>query len=151
MTLRSSCRSSLVAIAVLFACGAASGQAYKWVDENGRTHFSDTPPPDRRADRLTIRPQVPEDPQAAARQRGWQTQLQESNVRNAQQQAQQEAAERDRAMMERNCANARGELDVLQRGRVFRTGPNGERQYLEDKDRSAALAAAQDKAARYCR
>lgn len=145
------CRRSMIAAIALFSCNLAFGQAYKWIDENGRTHFSDVPPPDRKADKLTIRPQVPEDPQAAARQRDWQTQLQDSNLRNAQQQAQQEAAERDRAMMERNCSNARGELNMLQRGRVFRTGPNGERQYLEDNDRPAALSAAQEKVARYCR
>lgn len=30
-------------IAALFAAGAASAQVYKWVDENGVVHFSDTP------------------------------------------------------------------------------------------------------------
>jgi len=33
------------AIAMVVACGALAQHAYRWIDESGRTHISDTPPP----------------------------------------------------------------------------------------------------------
>ena len=39
---------ALIVFAAL-ACQAAQAEVYKWVDENGRTHFSDTAPPQQKA------------------------------------------------------------------------------------------------------
>jgi hypothetical protein len=36
-----------------------AGSIYKWVDENGVTHYSETPPPDIRTPRRQIEPQTP--------------------------------------------------------------------------------------------
>jgi len=33
------------ALALLLVAGAAFGQQYRWIDESGRIHYSDTPPP----------------------------------------------------------------------------------------------------------
>src|SRR5262245_9391704 len=39
-------RAYLIAAATLtIACGAAFGQAYRWVDDQGRVHYTQTPPP----------------------------------------------------------------------------------------------------------
>jgi glutaredoxin len=38
-------RSSIALIALLAACSAAAQQLYRWTDEKGRTHVTDTPPP----------------------------------------------------------------------------------------------------------
>jgi glutaredoxin len=35
----------LLALAVLLAAQLAAAQQYRWVDENGRVHYTDTPPP----------------------------------------------------------------------------------------------------------
>jgi glutaredoxin len=37
--------SAFLGLALLLWAGAASAQMYKWVDANGKTHFTDTPPP----------------------------------------------------------------------------------------------------------
>jgi hypothetical protein len=40
--------SGLLAAALVFSgVAAASGEVYRWTDENGVTHYSDTPPPSR--------------------------------------------------------------------------------------------------------
>ena len=36
---------ALLALALLLGAGSASAQLFKWVDANGKTHFSDQPPP----------------------------------------------------------------------------------------------------------
>jgi len=35
----------IVATALAIACGAAVGQTYRWVDDQGRVHYTQTPPP----------------------------------------------------------------------------------------------------------
>ena len=36
---------AFLGLALLAAAGGASAQMYKWVDANGKTHFTDQPPP----------------------------------------------------------------------------------------------------------
>lgn len=38
-------RGAFLGLALLLCAGAASAQMYKWVDANGKTHFTDMPPP----------------------------------------------------------------------------------------------------------
>ncbi len=142
----------LLPLCLALAAGAACAQAYKWRDADGKVHFSDTPPPGGKADKLTIKPAVPEDPAAAARSRDWQTQLQESGTRRLEAQQKQDRAEHAAKAAEYDCQTARRDLDVLNRQRpVYRTGKDGQKEYLDDKDRPAAQKRAQDKVDRYCR
>jgi hypothetical protein len=39
-------RGAFLGLALLLCAGSASAQLYKWVDANGKTHFSDQPPPE---------------------------------------------------------------------------------------------------------
>lgn len=63
-------------VALLFVVGAI----YKWVDAQGRVHYSDTPPPGREDEVVTTSPGPSDEQQAEARQRsqeagaaGWMT------------------------------------------------------------------------------
>lgn len=38
------------------ACGAAAQQLYRWTDENGRVHVTDTPPPASAQDKRVVQP-----------------------------------------------------------------------------------------------
>ena len=35
----------LAGIALAVLCGGAAAQMYRWVDKDGRTHYTQTPPP----------------------------------------------------------------------------------------------------------
>lgn len=143
---------SVIAAGLLLAAGTAGAQAYKWVDAQGKVHFSDTPPPDRPAAAIRIKPQMPEDPAAVARQRDWRTQLEESRTRNHAEEKQARSAESSRKTAELRCRAARRELDTLQRcRRIYRTGDDGQREYLADNDRPALLQRAQERVERVCR
>ena len=52
------------ALTVLLAA-TVSAQVYRWVDKDGKVHYSDQKPPDAPADKLAIQSQ-PSDPEAAA-------------------------------------------------------------------------------------
>jgi hypothetical protein len=129
----------------------AGNGVYKWVDAEGRTHFGSQPPPGGKAQKLDIRPSVPApvDPPAAA---SWQDQLRRSGeLRHQQQQEAAEQAKKARAA-EQECQAARRALDLLGRERpVYRTNAQGEREYMEDDQRQAAMDAARQRAETACR
>jgi len=143
---------ALVGLVVACAVAPATAQAYKWKDASGKVHFSDEPPPDRKADKLTIKPQMPEDPAAAARSRDWRTQLQESGVRRQEQQDREMVEQRNKQVAENRCLSAQRHLDGIKRSRgVFRVNKEGQREYLEDQERAAAQKAAEERVERECR
>lgn len=47
----------LLLLLCLLACAPASAEIYRWTDADGRIHYSDKPPPDRKATQVKI--QVP--------------------------------------------------------------------------------------------
>jgi len=143
---------TLLPLCAWLAAAPLAAETYKWVDETGKTHFSDTPPPDRKADRITVKPQMPEDAAAAAKSRDWQTQLQESGVRRYREQQQAERDARDHRVAASKCTTAGRELDLYRnRRRLVRTGPDGQKQFVDDKERAAAVEAAQGKVDKFCR
>ena len=44
-----------IALSLLLLAPLAQAQVYRWVDANGKTVFSDRPPPGAKAERLTLR------------------------------------------------------------------------------------------------
>src|SRR6266480_6811027 len=95
--------SSLVAILLAATGGTAYAQIYKWVDEAGKTHYSDTAPmdgkkPDTVTDRISVYAPAPAllaraaapaapDPALSNRLDGLERQLQTERLARAQQQA----------------------------------------------------------------
>ncbi|CAG1004309.1 hypothetical protein RHDC4_03461 [Rhodocyclaceae bacterium] len=145
-------RRIVVALCLLTLAAGASAQAYKWTDAQGKVHFSDTPPPDRKADKMTIKPAQPENPEAVARSRDWKTQLEESRVRQHQEQKREAAQQSQRQAAESRCQSARRSLDSLKRERpVYRFNKEGQKEYLEDKDRATEVQRAQDRVDANCR
>lgn len=143
---------ALVGLVVACAVAPAAAQTYKWKDASGKVHFSDEPPPDRKADRISIKPQMPEDPAAVARSRDWRSQLEESGVRRQQQQNREAAEKRDKQLAENRCINAQRHLDSMKRsGAVFRMNKEGQREYLGDQERAGAQKAAEERVERECR
>ena len=54
----------IAAFAAMTAFIAAAQTVYKWVDENGRTHYTDTPPPDGKGQKIDVRAPPPSAPVA---------------------------------------------------------------------------------------
>lgn len=129
----------------------AGDGVYKWVDENGRSHFSSSPPPGAKANRLELRPSTP-DPVNPSPAKTWQDKLQDSNLRQQQEQKQAADAAKKEREAEQRCGAARRSLDTLKRQQpVYRVNAQGEREYLEDSQRQAAIDAAQERVNASCR
>jgi hypothetical protein len=127
----------VVAVLVL-ACGSATAALYKWVDEKGVTHYTEEPPPDRKATKIEIRSDGPAaKPQAAE---SWKDKEVEFRRRQLEKErAEESASSREKnaaAQREHNCLRAREALDTLTHGRpIYRVNEKGERVYMEEAER----------------
>lgn len=129
--------------ALLVLCLAAAvpeaAALYKWVDEKGVTHYTEAPPPDRKATKVEIR-RSPATSRADDTPESWKEREQEFRKRRLDK---EQAEETEKAKVERNAANRRNRclraqraLDILQSRPVYRTNERGERVYIEDKERA---------------
>ena len=132
-----------LAIAALLALplAAAAQTLYKWVDEKGVTHYSETPPPKGAASKVEIRPSEPGKAAPAEDWKEKERQFRERRVQREQQEREEAARkareEQDRA---RRCRDAQRHLDGLRNARrVYELNARGERVYLEDDERPARI------------
>jgi Domain of unknown function (DUF4124) len=125
----------VLVVSCLFAA-AASAQQYKWVDQDGKVRYGDTPPPGAKAQRLKPPPApIGTPPAAAAAKKGDKPPAspEERKRQEDAQKAQQKQAEEQASAKRENCARAQESLRALESGqRVARVDSKGERYYLED-------------------
>lgn len=141
----------------VLGAAVAPAQIYKWVDGAGVTHYSQTPPEGAAARKLDI--SVPASSQAgddaAARARkeieAADRAVTERRRLEDLQAGQREAARKQAEASVYDCAAARQQLGVLERGGpVYRVGPHGERNYLEDSARDGEIARMRREVERLC-
>jgi hypothetical protein len=131
-------------IAVAMALAILPAHAiYKWVDEKGVTHFSETPPPDgRKAEKLQPKVVPPSGPVAPPPD--WRQREQESKARAIERNQADDAArarsQKQAAERADTCQRARRRLALLsEKVPVYSRNERGERTYIEDADREVEI------------
>lgn len=149
----------LLLLAALLASATAYGQAYKWVDPDGKIRYGDTPPPGANATPLKPPPR----PAATVEKKedkagGKEKQLTPEAAFRKRQQERQEAeqkAEKERAdaqQKQQNCASAQTYLRTLESGqRIVSMDAAGERAYMDDGQRQQAIERAQRSVGEWCK
>jgi hypothetical protein len=150
----------LALLLFILANSALGATVYKWVDDQGGTHYGATPPPDRKAEEIHPKSSAPAAGAGDAQhpQESWQDQEREFLRRRAQrkedqwQKEQAEArAKQEEAARKESCIAARGNLQILRQGRpVYQLDEKGERKYLTDAERKAQIEQSQRDIERYC-
>ncbi|MEX0899269.1 MAG: DUF4124 domain-containing protein [Gammaproteobacteria bacterium] len=144
-------------LAIAVVCGAifaapATAQVYKWTDDEGRVHYSDTPPGDVEATLLPIE-SADTDLEATLREqvaRERELELREQTDADAAEDAEAEAAHR--AAVERACVQARERVAMLESARrISRVDADGNRRSYNEEQRAAALAEARQQVTEWCR
>ena len=154
----------------------ASAQMYKWVDANGKVHYSDKPPPSNikteklheparpisppaaneakgRATNEAVKGGTPKDaaksgPKTAAEQEQAFRKRKADEAKAQEKQAQEDTIARDRA---ENCKRAKAALAGLELGgRQTRIDEKGERVFLTDQQISQEMARMRQEAATAC-
>jgi hypothetical protein len=150
----------LLAMGLLLCAAPSSAQMYKWVDDKGVTHYSESPPPGRKAQQIQATPSPSPSPSAtpkpaepastwgdkerAFRQRTIEREYAEETKRK-------KDAERV-AMRREACLEARYVIDTLSSGvPVYRINEKGEREYFADEVRADKLRRAKENAETYCK
>ena len=157
-------RLALLSCLVLWAAPSLA-QMYKWVDERGVTHYSEKPPPGRKAQQIQSAPAEPAAPAAPAASQPanpsstWSEQERDFRRRQierdqaAAKQKKKEDEERYRVAMRRElCLDAQQTVRALGENRpVYWINQRGEREYVADSARPAALESAKRNVETYCK
>jgi len=164
-------RKWLLLVLLPIATAILGATLYKWVDERGVTHYSETPPAKQKAQEIRIQPppasgaETVEPPQApaapgveggkAAPPKTWQEKAAEAQKRRegAEKKEEEERALAQEMAQERKkrCLAAQDNLHALQTARpVYWINERGERVYFDDAKRAAEIARAKLEIRSYC-
>lgn len=167
----------LAAASCVLAAGAYAA-TYKWVDDQGVTHYGEKPPPGQKSQEVKIRTGPPASPAAPAETpaaKGKEapaakgkdgppaTRLQEQEREFQQRRVDRMDKEREeekeqarlRAEAERTkraCITARNNLEAFNKDLpVYHLDEKGERKFVDDKTRAAEIVKAKKEIATYCK
>ena len=138
-----------ISLVLLPAAGHAG--MYKWVDEEGNTHYTQSPPPDGQ-DFETKQPPPPVNTEEAI-DSFEQKQKEGKEAREAQQKSEQEQAqtEQDKAAHEKKCDNIRLRLQSLQRPRITTVDESGNRVRMSEEERIKGIKDAEKTLSEHCK
>ena len=140
----------IVLVSLMLLPLAAAAEMYKWVDEKGRTVYSEQPPPDGKGTKLDIRTS----PGSAAPTDWKQKEIdsRQSRITKEQQEQNQKAQEQNQmTARKQNCIESQRQLNIAQTPRpVFQVNEKGEKVYLDDKERQREIDGWAANVKKYC-
>ncbi len=142
----------LLIAGMLFAATASAQQVYRWVDENGRVHFSDKPPTDAKAETVDIEIK-PTDLEATLRANAeLQRRVEAGKLEREDDKAFAAEQERYEARLAESCRQARDRVAAIESARRLSTvDEQGNRVVYDEERRAAALTEARRQVADWCR
>jgi hypothetical protein len=166
-----------IALAAILATATVAAQVYRWVDKDGKVHFSDQPPPSDAkgvsAKRIDAKPASGSTPAAAPKdgkvepkalpaeavkpesQKTLAEKAKDFEKRRADEaEASKKAADeaKVKAINQERCRDAQAFVRTLESGRpMSTTNAAGERVIMDEKARDAEVAKARSAAAEVCR
>jgi hypothetical protein len=124
------------------ACAAlpVAAVTYKWIDENGRVVYGDTPPPGAKAERINVG-LPPADTNAVRDLATKDAELRKRQQARADEEAKAEKAVADEKAVLERCTQARGRMQTLRSGdALYRYNEKGEKVYFDAPERERAIA-----------
>jgi len=131
-------------------------QLIKWVDADGKVHYSDSPPPDDVKAKTTLHGSTSPDASSSAPPAAKTIFEREADLKKEQktkdEAAQKAAKEQEEAnIKQKNCENSRLQLQTLQNtGRIATYDASGERSVMDDDTRQRKTDEAQAGVNKYC-
>lgn len=144
---------TLAALALAAFALPAQAQLYKCKHANGTTSYQEDPCEKGSTGDVVALPPVStvSPPKVPKTQTSPSTRMRTSGSVRPDPEAERRNAEIEAHNRAVRCSNARGQADVMNSGRpVYRYDKDGNRQYVKDSDRDAAIAAANNRVAQEC-
>ncbi|MDD5241245.1 MAG: DUF4124 domain-containing protein [Sulfuricella sp.] len=158
MTRVNTMRLPLLAFSLLTLAATAYAGVTKWVDADGKVHYSDQPPPAAVKSQKSLDIKTsPVLPKATSDSESRSMAEKDLEFRKRQVKAEEAAAKeaKDQGEARRakaNCEQAQRQLQALQEGqRISRFNEKGERVYMEDSDRPQAISEAKQAVDSWCK
>lgn len=146
----------ILLILIMLSSANAFAGLNKWVDADGKVHYSDQPPPANvKAQTLRLTSDAPAtesavDAPKTIAEREVELKKAQQAKKDAAEKAAQEQARMD--VEKSNCAIAQNSLRTLQNGmRLVEIDANGERSYIDDEQRQQRIEKVQQDIDRYCK
>jgi hypothetical protein len=140
-------------LVLLLVQGVALADVYRWVDEDGRVHFTDRPPPGE-GEQLEIAPAPgPQRPsgRAADAVPDRDRLLRMFEKRREERKAAKAEADKERARLRRDCDRLAGALRRYQSGGpVYDPLPDGSRRYYTAAEKDREMAQMRQALQRHC-
>lgn len=137
------------------ALAANAEQINKWVDAEGKVHYSNQPPPDPAKSKvLNIKnqPLSGEEASTTPSTADKEMEFRKRRAAEAEAKAKQEKAATETRQKEQNCNNARTNLRSLQEGgRMVQYNAAGEREIMDETAHQQAIAEAQNSVDAWCK
>lgn len=130
----------------------ALAKTYKWVDENGNTQYTATPPPT--GDFKTIKPPAKPAVDPAKAKSNLDKRLEDFNKRKDDTNKSKKEADKkavNNSKLKANCDQAKKNLNLLKTKVRIRSSENGEGNFLTDKERGDRLKIANEAIKKYCK
>jgi hypothetical protein len=135
-----------------FAATSAGESIYKWVDEQGVTHYSAATPADKKAQQLKVpvAPAQVDTTDQSPTMKNWQANQSLKNIKEKRAR-EEEAENQEKAEKEKRCDIAKQRLGILQQQtRLYRTNNKGEQEYWNDAEREAETKRMQEEIKSNC-
>jgi hypothetical protein len=127
---------------------------YRWVDEKGVTHFSESPPPDgtpTKGAATKFTPQVTA-PSVRPTEPDWKAKDTEFRKRQVERGQKEQEEAKDSAKRQSQCERAKARLAFLRNTNlIYRDNPDGTRTFMEESQRDAEIARATEVEREACR
>jgi len=129
----------LAAVAAL-ALTTAQAQLYKYVDKNGKTVYSDSPPPDADSKQIRVQPSGGPSDVPAAKTSVQRDKDAEKGRKEAAKKSEKDAKDAERqAKIQERCNYLKADLATYEGGvRLKRTNDKGEQEFMTDEQIEAA-------------
>ncbi|GAB4351683.1 MAG: hypothetical protein Kow006_15810 [Gammaproteobacteria bacterium] len=146
---------SCLLLLALVGATAASADIYRWKDNNGQIHYTQTPPPPGNKDRGTVirttGPATGAQEQARERSSAIQQRLQSFRENRAKQRQEEEKQKADADRRARNCEAAKSNLAKLENRRQRRLlGKDGQVTVLTEAERQKRMEEARKQIRENC-
>lgn len=126
---------SALCLALLLSPASYAGKFYKWVDNEGVTHYGESPPDTETAAVVNVKTGASSDQKQAIEQLEAKRKAAQEASNATQDDEESEIEKENRKIMENNCKIQRQNLSQLKANRRIKvTDDNGEIRYLDDEE-----------------
>lgn len=153
----------ILIICIMAIAGISLGAIYKWVDDEGRVHYSDKPTDKHKTKEIDVEPAPSPEEIDKARERA--EKLKQRSIEEPVKETVDQSENENRLAQEQYCLEARQQLAILQEMHLpayrdeqgkFRAKwkydtYQGKREYLDDATRDSAIEQAREKVAANCK